>query len=447
MRLQLLKYAGRLRASFWFLPSLMATGAIAAAFGMVALDQGVTDKWVRALGWAYSGGAQGASAVLQTIAGSMITIAGVVFSLTLVALSLASSQFGSRLLRSFMRDTMTQVVLGTFVATFLYCLLVLRTIRRAEESLFVPHLSVTLGVVFAIASLWVLIYFIHHVAVSIQADEIVARVGENLAAGIDRLFPEQTTRGSALSTDDAAGAGMPSSFETEAETVESKGDGYLQIIDMDALVLLARQESAVFRIERRPGQYVIRDHPLVSVWPAGHVTEALDARINAAFVLGNQRTSAQDIEFDVQELVEIAVRALSPGINDPFTAIVCVDRLGSALSRLVRRDTPSPYRLDGEGQLRVIAPPADFAGIVDSAFNQIRQYARTSVGVTLRLLEAIAAVADAAGSDERRVALQRHADMVVRGAREALPESQDRLAVEERYGEATKRMRRHTTRA
>ena len=157
MRAQFLKYWERLRSSFWFLPTLMAAAAVGLSFLTVALDQSVTQKWLRSVDWVYNGGTEGASAVLQTIAGSMITIAGVVFSLTLVALSLASSQFGPRLLRNFMRDTTNQLVLGTFIATFLYCLLVLRTIRREEGSLFVPHLSVTLGKVFALASLWVLI--------------------------------------------------------------------------------------------------------------------------------------------------------------------------------------------------------------------------------------------------------------------------------------------------
>lgn len=156
----------------------MTGGAAALAFATVALDEAFANEWLQALGWVYTGGAEGASLVLSTIAGSMITIAGVVFSMTLVALSLASSQLGPRLLRNFMRDTTNQAVLGTFVSTFVYCLLVLRTIRRAEETLFVPHLSVTIGVLFALASLGVLIYFIHHVSVSIQADEVVARIGK-----------------------------------------------------------------------------------------------------------------------------------------------------------------------------------------------------------------------------------------------------------------------------
>ena len=433
IRLHLIKYAERLRSSFWFLPSLMASVAVAAAFGMVTLDRAVTADWLRSWDLAYTGGAQGASAVLQTIGGSMITIAGVVFSLTLVALSLASSQFGSRLLRNFMRDTMTQLVLGTFVATFLYCLLVLRTIRRAEETLFVPHLSVTLGVLLAIASIWVLIYFIHHVAVSIQADEIVARVGAELVNGIDRLFPQQTSRGNAQTAAGPVDAGIPEDFEQEAGSVEAAEDGYLQIIDMNALVLLARREDVIFRIERRPGHYVVRRTPLVRAWPAHRVTDSLAGQVNSAFVLGNQRTSAEDVEFAVQELVEIAVRALSPGINDPFTAIVCVDRLGSALCHLARRDMPSPYRLDEQNRLRVIVSSSTFAGVVDEAFNQIRQYARTSVAVTVRLLEVVAVVATATTQEDRRLVLRHHAEMIVRGAREGLPESQDRLAVEERF--------------
>lgn len=168
----------------------MAAAAVGLSFITVALDQNVTLKWLRRLDWVYNGGAEGASAVLQTIAGSMITIAGAVFSLTLVARSLASSQFGPRILRNFMRDTTNQLVLGTFIATFLYCLLVLRTIRRDEADVFVPHLSVTLGVAFALTSLWVLIYFIHHASVSIQADEVVARIGAELEHTMHRLFPE-----------------------------------------------------------------------------------------------------------------------------------------------------------------------------------------------------------------------------------------------------------------
>ncbi len=147
--------------------------------------------WVDKLGWIYTRGPDGARAVLSTIAGSMITVAGVVFSVTIVALSLASNQFGPRLLRNFMRDRGNQIVLGTFVATYLYCLLVMRTVQGMDGSQFVPHLSVTVAILMAVASLGVLIYFIHHVAVSIQAPELIANVAHELHEAIDRLFPEE----------------------------------------------------------------------------------------------------------------------------------------------------------------------------------------------------------------------------------------------------------------
>ncbi len=441
MRARILKYWDRIRTGFWFLPSLMAAGAVVLALGSVEFDRQITDQWLQTRSWIYAGGSAGASAVLQTIAGSMITIAGVVFSLTLVALSLASSQFGPRLLRNFMRDATNQMVLGTFIATFLYCLLVLRTIRRAEEIAFVPHVSVTLGVLFAIASLGVLIYFIHHVSVSIQADQIVARVGEELLEGIERLFPEQSGGGPARRAEGTPDARLPGAFDQEARVVGATGDGYLQFIDANGLLKLAEEEDLVLRLERRPGQYIIKGSPLAAVWPADRMTDALTEKTNAAFVLGNQRTDSQDVEFPIDQLVEIAARALSPGVNDPFTAITCVDRLGSALCRLAQRDLPSPYRFDEQERLRLIASTVTFGDIADAAFNQIRQYSRTSAPVALRLLETIAFIAAAAHREEDRTALRRHAEMIARGAREALPEAEDRRAVEERYEAASRALR------
>ena len=430
MRVKAFKTFDRIRSSFWFLPATMASGAMVLAFATVALDTPVTD-WL-ALNWglAFTGGAEGASALLGAIASSMITIAGVVFSMTLVALSLASSQLGPRLLRNFMRDTMTQVVLGTFVATFLYCLLVLRTIRRAEETLFVPHLSVTLGVLLAVVSVGVLIYFIHHVSVSIQANEIVARVGKDLIERIDRLFPENIGRSARRISTDPANADFLDRFDREARPIGSPGDGYLQFVDGAALMALAEKEDIVIRVEPRPGHYVVAKRPVALVWPGSRVTEQLTDRIHAAFALGNQRTSAQDIEFGVNELVEIAIRALSPGVNDPFTAMTCVDRLGSALCRLAQRDMPSPYRYDTQGQLRVIAHVFTFPDVTDAAFNQIRQYGRSSTAVTIRLLETIAEVAGYVHRSEDRIALLRHAEMIVRGAVGGLPEDEDRQEVE-----------------
>jgi uncharacterized membrane protein len=421
---QILKYWERARSSFWFLPTLMAVGAVALSFLTVALDQDVTQKWLHRMDWAYNGGAEGASAVLQIIAGSMITIAGVVFSLTLVALSLASSQFGPRILRNFMRDTANQLVLGTFIATFLYCLLVLRTIRREQGDVFVPHLSVTLGVVFALASLWVLIYFIHHVSVSIQADEVVARVGVDFDATISRLFPEQLKR----NVDEPAEA-TDHYDEAHARIVGSERDGYLQIVDFKMLMKFAKETDTLLRLARRPGHYVAQGMPLLFVYPADRLPDDAQQRLQRAFVLGNQRTTEQDVEFSILQLVEIATRALSSGVADPFTAIACIDRLGSAFCRLAQRHFPAPRRYDDTQRLRIIDMATTFSSLADAAFNPLRNYARCDVEATVRLLQSIAAIASVATRPADRSVLQTHADMIARGAAEALPEAADRQAV------------------
>jgi uncharacterized membrane protein len=441
MRVQVFKTWNRVRSSFWFLPAVMAGGAMVLAFSTVALNTPVTDWLTLNWGLTFTGGAEGASALLGAISGSMITIAGVVFSMTLVALSLASSQLGPRLLRNFMRDTTTQIVLGTFVATFLYCLLVLRTIRRAEEIVFVPHLSVTIGVLLAVVSVGVLIFFIHHVSISIQANEIVARVGTELIEGIEQLFPENIGRGSPRIPAEPPDADFLDTFDREARPIGSAGDGYLQFVDGDALMAVAMQEDVVIRLVRRPGHYVVATRPLALIWPGNRVTDQLMESVNSAFALGNQRTSGQDIEFAVNQLVEIAIRALSPGVNDPFTAITCVDHLGSALCRLAQRDMPSPYRYDTKDQLRLITPVFTFSDVTGAAFNQIRQYGRSSTAVTIRLLETIAEVAGSVHRPEDRFALLRHARMIARGAGSGLPEDEDRQEVEERFQSANQLLR------
>ena len=415
--------------------------AVVLAIATVELDRAATAGWLQRLSWIYSGGAEGASLLLGTVAGSMIAIAGTVFSMTLVALSLASSQLGPRLLRNFMRDTANQVVLGTFVATFVYCLLVLRTVRRADEAAFVPHLSASVGILLAMVSIGVLIYFIHHVSVSIQADEVVARVSRELHDGIDRLFPGHLSKSASQVSNAPGEAVLPAAFANEARSVGAVQDGYLQRIDADALMDLAVREDLLLRLERRPGHYLVEGRALVRVWPGDRLTESLVGRINAAFVSGNQRTGAQDVEFSFQQLVEIAVRALSPGINYPFTAIVCVDRLASGLCRLARRDMPSAQRFDRHGNLRLVAPGPTFVGIVDVAFNQIRQSARSNPAVAIRLLDAIRQIAGHVQRAADSASLQRHANMIVRAAQVDVPEPDDLSAVEAAFTAATQALR------
>lgn len=431
MRARLLKQWDRLRASFWFLPAIMAVAAALLASSAVSLDERAEDHAWMQWEWLYGGGAEGASAVLQTIAGSMITIAGVVFSMTLVALTLASAQFGPRLLRNFMSDKSNQLVLGTFIATFIYCLLVMRTVRREDEAAFVPHFSVTLAVVFALVSMAVLIYFIHHVSVSIQADEVVARVAKELDAGVDRLFPEQIgTPPSPLREEEQAQ--FAQALSQKSRLVAARQDGYLQFIDAEALMDLAAEHDLVMRIEQRPGQYATRGNPLVLVAPANRATTEVVDSIAGSLMTGNQRTPAQDVEFGFSQLAEIAVRALSPGVNDPFTAMRCLDRLGSALYRLAQRTGPSPYRRDKHDRLRIWAPPVTFALIMDASLDPVRQYAASSAAVTVKMLEVLGLIARAVTRADDMQAIRRQARLIGDGASRSLAEASDRATVQER---------------
>ena len=430
---KLAKLWDSLHSSYWFVPTIMTAIAIALAFTMLSLDRAgyytLIEKW----GWIYTGDANGARSLLSAIGGSMITVAGTTFSITIVALQLAASNFGPRLLRNFMQDTGNQIVLGTFIGTFIYCLLVLRTVHGDGDGYneFVPQLSVTGGIVLAIASIGLLIYFIHHASTIIQASHIISEVSADLDRVIDRLFPKKIGRG--LSESKQSLRDIPANFDEDACPIRSAGSGYVQAIDDEKLMKIACKHQLLLRILSRPGKFIIQGSNLVMVWPGERVNQKLSDQINDAFILGKERTEQQDVEFPIAQLVEIAIRAISPAVNDPFTAIRCIDRLSAGLSRLAQKDFPSPYRYDKDKNLRAIAEPVTFAGLTDTAFNQIRQYGKTDVAVTIRLLEAIAAIAGYTRNHKDRLTLLRHAETIKRDSFEQVSEELDRKDIEKRY--------------
>jgi uncharacterized membrane protein len=433
MRTRLSYYWDSLQTSYWFVPALLNVLAAIVAVAMISLDHQIqdaarkTDVW-----WIYGGGPEGARAVMSTIAGSMITVAGVVFSITIVALSLASGQFGPRLLRNFIRDRSNQVVLGTFTGTFIYCLLVLRTILGTDNGQFVPGAAVALGIVLALLSLGVLVYFIHHVAISIQAHQIVAAVSREMHDTIDRLWPDPLTDVD-HDGDDVDSEDQDGNFDRSASPVSARNSGYLAALDVNRLVSLAKDRDLKVRLVVRPGQFVIAGSPVALVSPGSAVDDDLCRCVNEAFLLESQRTPYQDLEFTVDQMVEVALRALSPGINDPFTAIICVDWLTEALGRLAGRSIPSPRHYDEQRQLRVVTRAVTFTDVTDASFNQIRQYGSSSASVMIHLLEALSRVAHVARRPEDQAALVRHAHLVRRACERDLPEVDDRNDVLERY--------------
>jgi uncharacterized membrane protein len=419
-----------LRTSYWFVPMLMALASVALWSGVYYLDILLKSDPGRYISWIYTGGPDGAREVLSVTAGSMITIAGVTFSITIVALTLASQQFGPFLLRNFMRDTGNQIVLGTFIATFIFCLLALRTVRGVNDITFVPHVSVSVGVVMAMLSLGVLIYFIHHVSAFIQVSNIIAVVSQDLDEAIDRIFPEKLGRDA--EPDSSEDWKIPERFDEESGPVTITARGYIKAIDNDKLLGLAKEESIVISLLKRPGDFVAEGDVTARVWPANSLSDSISAGINESFIVGSQRTSPQDAEFVINQLVEIAVRALSSGFNDPFTAVICIDHIGAGLRRLAGRAIPSPLRKDEENILRVVAYPRTFTEMAASAFDQIRHYGSSNPVVSRRLLETIYDLAGHIRREEDRQALLRHAEMIERGSN-GIPEKEDRNEVYELY--------------
>lgn len=433
MKTKLVNLWYRFRSNFWFIPSVLAFSSIIIALGLVWLDYRLIVRGVHPAHeyWFLLVSPDGAQTFLSTIAGSMLGVTGVVFSITIVSLTVASGQFGPRLLREFMKDLGNQVVLGTFIACFLYCLIVLRYLNFGDsfKDGFVPYIAINGALLVSIAGLAVLIYFIHHVATAIQADTIVASLSENLQNNIDRLFPKQDSRYKNQKLTEP----RPKNFEEKVLLIESPCSGYVQAIDYEGLSAMADDLDFVLKLHERAGKYVVRGSTLMSYISQTKLTEEATNKLVQTFVFGKQPTSEQDIEFSLSQIVEIAVRSLSPGINDPFTAISCIDVLSEGVRNIAERGIPPPYYCNKAGKLRLIFDALTFSGILDTAFNQIRQNTRSSVAVRIRLLEALASIAIDVTDEDAQNAIRKHAQMIKDGAlREGLSEKHDLNDIEKR---------------
>lgn len=415
------------RSSYWFVPSAMALAAVLLGGFMIWLDVRLGTSWIKGVSWYQQIGVDGAREVLSTIAGSMITVAGVVFSITIVALSYASSQYGPRVLTNFMTDRGNTVTLGTFIATFLYCLMVLRTIRGGEND-FVPQLSVVMALLLAVCSIAVLIYFIHHVPQNIHINHVVARIGEQLIRDARERFP-------ALIGDDPSGEKSTSTVSARAwEAVPADVTGYIQTIDEDRLLELAGERDVVIRLRYRPGDFVMKGRGLADVSPPECLDEHLCTELRECFSAGKKRTPDGDIMFLVSELVEIAARALSPGVNDPMTAVTCLDWLGAGGTEFARRELPHPVRVDKAGVARVVAMPISFADFVDKAFGRLRLYVAADMIAALHFLRVLGELAAACGQESQLAPLRAEARTLAELAGEKLSGA-DRAAVLKRADE------------
>lgn len=419
----------QIQGSFWFLPAVFLLGAIGLSAITLVLDRGAVGDLIRDGSWLYRIGPEGARLVLSTVAGSMITVTSLVFSLTLVSLTLASQQLGPRVISFFMGDRVNQSVLGVFLATFVYALLILRTINDEGGRVFVPYGSIIVAIVLAIVCFALLIYFIHHAALSIQADNMLARVGDGLAPVIEELFPPAEAGPCPYEREALA----KSAFFSDARPVEGVRSGYIQLVAEQKLLALAERHDVTVVVQGRAGSFLTAPAPLAWVGPEAAVTEAVAKAVREAIVVGPRRTATQDVEYSMRALVDITLRALSPSLNDPHTAMAGIDRIGDAVARLMRHGVPHPVLCGADGRPRVALYPLRFSDVLHTAFRQIYEAARGNAAVSGYLLGTLTTLAAFVRSAEQREALRQHGEAVVEMLRDAACRDDERERLDARW--------------
>ncbi len=409
-----------LRGSLWFLPGVSVLAALLLAIALTRVT--VEDSFPLAA-LLLGVGADGARGMLQVVAGAVITVTGLVFSLTVVALQLASSQFSPRLLRTFLRNLGNQVVLAIFLATFVYALTVLSTIRGAEDGrpAFVPQVAVLVAFAFVLASVAALVYFIHHIAQQIRVDVMMREVHADTLEAVDRTHPDPLGNGE---------DGWLPDPPARAAVLAARRSGFVQAVSVAPITSCAEQGDLVVRFVPAVGDHVLAGGPLAWCWarepgqPRLDV-DALTGEANAAVQVGFERTLRYDVRFGIRQLVDIAAKALSPGVNDPTTAVDALGHLAALLTVLARRRIVPQVGLDGEGTPRVAVPSPDFADYLDLACGQIRRYGSREPAVMAKLLWLLGEVGYAAPEAGRGRLAAAQADLVVSAAERDIDESHD----------------------
>lgn len=413
----------QVRTSLWFLPALMVAGAVLLAW--LAMQIRLEIDASSPVWWLNQGSAEEAGSLLSALLSSLITMATLVVSITMVVLTLAAAQLGPRLIRSFAGDWRTQAVLGLFIGTIVYILLIYRMLDSDLDRSAVPHAAITLSSLLVFVCLVTLLFYIHHLSRSIVADAVVQRVGADLDNAILRA-----TRPS-----DAAADGRAEVPSSAPAALGLDRSGYVQTIDYPGIVSAAREHDAFVRLLVRPGHLVIRDRRHFEVWPP-EKADPIHTRLLSAVVVGGERTASQDVEFAIRQLVEIALRALSPGINDPYTANAVIDRLGISIAGGSDRTPPQEVWEDEDGVVRLVAAVSDFRGIVDLSFDQIRQAASGNTAVLIRLADVLGVLLEAPLDDERRRIFLGHLEKVLETGRGSIRVAADLAALERRCNAA-----------
>jgi uncharacterized membrane protein len=416
-----------LRTNLWLVPAVEVIIAGLLFLGTYALDRASYDGVFRIPGWAISGSPDAARQILTAIAAAIITVVGVVFSIVIVALTLTSTQFGPRMLRNFIRDRGTQLTLGTFVATFVYSILALGSVGQGDHGAFVPHITITVLLLLMVVDLAVLIYFLHHIAVQIQLPQVIAGIAGDLAQAIELQAGDPT-----VGADARYAALLIADMDGPGGDVAAPRSGYLQYIQHRTLVRIAAEKDAVIHLRYRPGHFLVQGHPYATVWPA-RAADQVSRELASAHATGPYRTLAQDVSFGVDQLVEICIRALSPAVNDTFTALTCIDWIGDSLCKVTGRWQPTSVYRDRAGVVRLIATQTTYQRLVQRAFEKVRQAGRGMPAVMIRQLDALAKIMERAATPDDWEVLLDQAAMIERLSAATVDEESDRGDVRRAY--------------
>jgi uncharacterized membrane protein len=424
-----------LRNSYWLVPSIMLLTVIGVSYGLLAADARLDLNQYRGLGWLVFSTTEGARAVLSTIAASTFAAATLTFSVTMVTLSLTSSQFGPRLLRNFLRDTVNQFTFGAFIATFIYCLLIMRGLVANNGR--IPNISVSLSILMVLFDAALFISFISHLTSSIRVEHITDSIGKELIDDIKRLLPDEFTNAyCSVSYDHPL-------FDLPPTVIRSIKFGYVQAINIEELKSLAESEEITIKLLCKPGHFIPPQAPIAEVWPPIDSESNIDKLICSSFLLGNEPSAEQDIEFTIRQLVQIAARALSPSINDPFTAMACIDYLGTGLAVIAGRDLPAAQIRNKQGRLLLIKNKLTFQNICDACFTIIRQMSNDNPPVVIYLLETLGRLAFIVKRQEDREAVLQVAKLTVNSAIGKCEMDYDRRAIQQRFEQLKNTIERH----
>ena len=403
----------RARSSLWFLPSVLLLGAVALSVVALLVDESLGTARGRAW-WLFGGNAEGARSILSVIAGSLVSVIALSFSVTMIAIQQASNQYTPRILKNFTRDRGNQLVLGTYVATFTYALLIMRRVRAdgIDGGSFVPAISITAGMLLSLVSFGLLIYFIHHVSESLQVETLLNQIRLELDQEVDRLYPQTLGRGEDSPGFEAELSNARATQRGVEVCVRADTAGYLRNVHSERIIELAQGVARLAVVEVGVGEFVHEGDVLLRAWLEAapeHFTE----KVLATFEIARDRSVRQDPAFGVQQLVDIAVKALSPGINDPTTAVQAIDHLGAVMMRLSTREIPSPLRtLDGT---RLLVKRPEFTDYVESAFQEVRRAARANLRVSSYLAALLEKLAAATDNRARAAAFRRERSEILAG--------------------------------